>query len=158
MACLKHPELLTFPEHILLALTLVGECFGEPIEGQVAVANVIRNRVKYWKRSYPSIVFQHSQRKVFAFSCWGTKEDYLYDVWLGKGINHYEKKVLQQIYWISEGIVSNRIVDNVDGADHYYAYRLLRFRPWWAKGMKKIKRIGGHLFLRSDRVQGSMIV
>ena len=52
-----------------VALTLYAEARGEPIEGRIAVANVIRNRVRLQKARYG---FSPKQvcLKAHQFSCW----------------------------------------------------------------------------------------
>ena len=144
-------NLYSFSESTLLALTLVGECFNQFIEGQVAKANVIKNRVRYWRKSYQEIILQCNDEGVFQFTCWKDKGEWLFDIWKGTIIlNEYEKGILRQIFYIAEGICGNRILSNVKRSDHYHTNWV---RPWWGIKMKKIVTIGDHVFLESDRVR-----
>jgi spore germination cell wall hydrolase CwlJ-like protein len=138
-----------------MALTLVGEVFNQPVEGKIGVANCIRNRKKHWKRTYESVMLSYvkkGNRKIFQFSCWEDKLDYLYGIWAGSVVlNNYEKSLLREIYWIVDGVIGERITDNIGHADHYYAWRIVR--PRWAMKMKKTRTIQDHVFYRSDRVK-----
>ena len=144
-------NLYSFSESTLLALTLVGETFNQAIEGQIAVGNVIKNRVKYWRKSYQDIILQQNDSGIFQFTCWMDKGEWLFNIWKGVSIlNEYEREVLRQIFYVAEGVCGNRILSNVKRSDHYHTNWI---RPWWGMKMKKIVTIGEHTFLESDRVR-----
>ena len=138
-----------------MALLLIGEAFNQSIEGRIAVACCVRNRKKYWKMSYEKVMLSYVKRgekRIFQFSCWEDKLDYLYGIWSGKeNLSNYEKTVVREIYWIVDGVIGERVNDNIGYADHYYNWRLVR--PWWAMKMKKTRTIQDHVFYRSDRVK-----
>ena len=143
-------NLYSLSESTLLALTLIGEAFNQSIEGQVAVSNVIKNRVKYWKKSYQDIILQHNNKGIFQFTCWVDKGGWLFNIWQGTAdLTEYERDVLRQIFWVSEGVVGGRVMNNIKKSDHYHTNWI---RPWWARKMKKVITIGDHTFLESDRV------
>ena len=147
-------NLYSLSETALLALTLIGEAFNQSIEGQVAVANVIKNRVRYWRKSYQDIILQHYDT-IFQFTCWVDRGKWLFDIWKGTAeLSNYERDVLRQIFYVSEGVVGGRVLSNVGKADHYYALKWMKLNmpPRWAKSMKKVGTIGDLAFLQSDRV------
>lgn len=51
------------------AMTIDGEARGEPIDGQIAVGEVIRNRARRLRRTVPAVVLAPEQ-----FSCWSTHD------------------------------------------------------------------------------------
>jgi len=132
----------------IVALTIIGEARGEPVEGQIAVANVIRNRiiksraVKYWQ-----VVLEPKQ-----FSCWNEFDaNYHYLVDLAtlmlNGQKLYEAVQVQIIY-ITRGVLGNELMDNTRSAHYYMTTNLFNSdkRPSWAKVIKTQKRIGNHTF------------
>lgn len=56
-------------EVILMALTIWGEARGEPYEGKLGVAWVLRNRAKRWKFKMSRVVL-----KAWQFSFWNTDD------------------------------------------------------------------------------------
>jgi N-acetylmuramoyl-L-alanine amidase len=130
-----------------VALTLWGEARNESVEGIVAVANVIRHRVKTG-RSWKSVVHQRLQ-----FSCWwpqGGAANYEQVIGLarkivtGQGITQAS---WQECEWIAEGVMLGRFRDNVQGARHYLTTALLESHPpeWVASG-RRVVTIGHHTF------------
>jgi N-acetylmuramoyl-L-alanine amidase len=132
-----------------VALTLWGEARNEPVEGIVAVANVIRHRQVKTGRSWKTVVHQRLQ-----FSCW----------WPQGGAANYERVIslarkivtgqgLTQVAWhecdwIAEGILQGRFRDNVQGARHYLTTALLKADPpAWAKSGRVVAEIGRHTFI-----------
>ena len=60
------------PDHILVAITLWAECRGEPWDGQIAVAEVIRNRTV--KKHFSDGTVASTILWPYQFSCWNTKD------------------------------------------------------------------------------------
>lgn len=126
----------------LLGLTIYGEGRGEPIESQVAIGSVIRNRVNRWQNSYVDTCLHPKQ-----FSCWNT-DDPNYPIltelagkvlWAAPILDIF---ILECLY-IGIGISLNQIRDNTDGALYYLTSKLFNEdRPEWAKTAKDIKIIG----------------
>jgi spore germination cell wall hydrolase CwlJ-like protein len=123
-----------------LASGIYFEARGESVRGQAAVAQVILNRVR--NPSYPKticdVVYQNEDwrnRCQFSFACdnikdrirsdehWNTAREVAMAVTAGK-------------IWLTE----------VGSATHYHAVYV---RPNWAKTMKKVGRIGLHVFYRT---------
>jgi len=131
-----------------VALTLWAEARAEPIEGQIGVANVIRNRVKSgrWGRTYESVCLAPKQ-----FSCWipeGGKANYdalqvlKRSVELGGDI---KDRALRTCYWVASGCVDGSMPENVSGACHYHAITMASL-PKWAVGHVPVARLGHHAF------------
>ncbi|HEY0853922.1 MAG TPA: cell wall hydrolase [Devosia sp.] len=125
-----------------LATAIYFESRGEKYRGQVAVGQVVMNRVKH--RLYPSticgVVFQNQQKRnacQFSFACDGIPE-----------------RVTEQKYWkqaqeIAKGIVDGSLhLSEVGYATHYHATYVY---PHWAPRMKKVTKIGLHVFYQFKR-------
>lgn len=127
-------------EQKCLAEGIYFEARGEPVSGQAAVAQVILNRVR--NPAYPKtvckVVYQNKHwrnRCQFSFACdgirdrvnskrsWKTAQDVAIAVSAGK-------------IWFSE----------VGSSTHYHATYV---RPRWARSMKRVGKIGLHVFYRT---------
>lgn len=128
---------------ISLMLTIYGEARGESIEGQIAVANVIKNRVKQSGKSYEEIC--HADRQ---FSCWNHDDpNYPILMHLAQNIDD-NNPVLRQCQYIAEGIMTNKLLDNVHGVLNYMTASLFNSskRPHWAMHIGKVIEKGNHVF------------
>ncbi|GHA30266.1 hypothetical protein GCM10007989_27480 [Devosia pacifica] len=122
-----------------LATAIYFEARGEIYRGQVAVAQVVLNRVK--DRRYPSticgVVFQNQHRRnacQFSFACDGIPET----------IN--DRKSWTQAEEIAEKVVNGELyLAEVNDATHYHATYV---RPAWAPRMNKVTQIGLHVFYK----------
>lgn len=132
----------------VLFLTLIGEARGEPVEGQIAVANIILNRSKTRKVSIKNVCLQKSQ-----FSCWNENDpNYAVLMELGRiiinsGFKPYEEYA--QLNWIVDGIMANKVADNTKNRDHYMTAKLFLSdkKPSWAKNPKSDPiKFGNHVF------------
>lgn len=132
-----------------LGLTIIGEARGEPIEGQVAVGCVIRNRLhnspaKY--KNYHDVVFEHLQ-----FSCWNEHDsNYPYLLDLAKKMvdgTEITDPHLRQCFWVAQGIIDWIIIDNVAGAINYLERSLYdKGTVKWAKNAKHQVTYGNQVF------------
>ena len=130
-----------------VALTIYGEARGEPIEGKIAVANVLRNRRRSgrWGTSYASVCLAPLQ-----FSCWtpkGGAENYATLSELADRLGYAgtpDDPVVRECYGVAAGLEA-WIRDNVAGATHYHV-ATMRTVPKWAAGRDPVARIGDHLF------------
>lgn len=133
----------------VVAMTIWAEARAEPIEGEVAVGCVIRNRLLRPMR------YADTWAKVclarWQFSCWipeGGEQNYRLllarcDAAL-KGTLPWPA----QADWIAQGIISGAIEDRTGQATHYYAPRAMTpigKVPPWAKGLTPMK-VGSQLF------------
>ena len=126
-------------QHWCLATAIYFEARGESYRGQVAVAQVVRNRVKHG--AYPSticgVVFQNQtwrNRCQFSFACDGIPER----------VN--EKAAWRQAEEIATKVINGDIyLPEVSNATHYHANYVW---PKWAPKLKKLTKIGTHIFYR----------
>jgi len=132
-------------ERELLALAVYGEARGEPIEGKIAVASVIMNRLKrngwYGKDLYEVIL------KPYQFSCFNPGDPNRRRLEIiaenfSDYILNYEK--LRECYWVACGFLDHYLTSNVGDATHYHAVYI--DPPSWAQEMVEVARIGNHIF------------
>lgn len=135
-------------------LTLEAECGGEPVEGQIAVASVIRNRVgKRFGDSYRAVCLAPQQ-----FSCWNPGDDAHHVRLMAKARlvagDHAERTmvpsdpIVRQLKYLAQGIMSGDLLDNTVGANHYLTKKLFQSTPpKWAVG-QTARFIAHHAFLR----------
>jgi N-acetylmuramoyl-L-alanine amidase len=133
----------------IVALTLYGEARNERIEGLVAVACVIRNRVNAGRfgADYRDICLAPWQ-----FSCWKRE---------GGEANHAEvlkaarsialKKLLgpalRECVWVADGAVGDILRDVTRKSTHYMTRQLWETKPpKWAIGRTPAIGIGAHVF------------
>lgn len=136
----------------VVGLTLWAEARNQPIEGRIAIANVIRNRVKAQQKHFgltPRLVCL----KPLQFSCWNDGRDPNHALLTDTVQNVLRKEspgpILRECFWIAEGALSGSFTDNVRGSDHYLTNALLASKPpSWAKPEKVQIVIGDHSFLR----------
>ncbi len=133
-------------ERELVACTIVGEARGEPIEGQIAVGCVIRNRTS------PAKTYRQVVEAPFQFSCWNPGDPnrtFLFEL-----VQVYRAgttpKMLAQALWIADGIMVGSCQDNTVGATHYLTKSLfLSNPPKWAKArVGAVTMIGTHVFMK----------
>jgi N-acetylmuramoyl-L-alanine amidase len=148
------PQMRTIVEALsddtILGLTLWGEARSEPIEGIVAVASVIRNRMrdKRWPDTYRGVCLQRRQ-----FSCWrpegGPKN---YERMLELAGLYAEKKppagtMLEQCAWVALGVTRDALSDRVKGANHYHSAGMTP-RPSWAQPAVPVCQVASHVFYK----------
>lgn len=138
--------------HQLVAMTIWAEARAEPIEGEVAVGCIIRNRVLMPKRfddTWAAVCLAKWQ-----FSCWipqgGAANYHMLMTRCDAALAGREPWPRQPL-WIAEGIVSGAIEDRVGGATHYYSPAAMVPRgsmPKWAVGVTPVAIIGAHRFYK----------
>lgn len=128
------------PEQQCLASGIYFEARGESVKGQAAVAQVILNRVR--NPAYPNticgVVYQNEDWRnacQFSFACDNIK-DRVNSKYHWKTAREVAMAVTAGKIWLSE----------VGSATHYHATYV---RPNWASTMKKVGRIGLHVFYRT---------
>ena len=155
-------------EHVCMALALYHEARGEPLAGQVAVALAILNRAA--SPIYPSsickVVFQGAApaRKAghgscqFSFTCNNRllmprdPETFLRLFRLSRRIS----SIIDHHAGISptkENARIRKLMGRFANVTHFHRHDL---RPSWARRMRRITRIGRHVFFSSGRVTGCM--
>jgi len=136
------PQNASFRErdHACLAQAVYFEARGEPAEGQLAVAQVVMNRVasQYYPNNVCDVVYQNQNRRnrcQFSFACDGRPE-----------------RINDQEAWgvattIATKVLTGEVMSEAVGvqATHYHASYV---RPNWIRDMVKIRQIGAHIFYR----------
>lgn len=132
----------------VVAMTIWAEARAEPIEGEIAVGCVIRNRVLRPQR------FGDTWQKVclakWQFSCWipqGGEANYRMLMARCEAALKGDLPWPAQADWIAQGIISGAIEDRVAHADHYYASWMPK-PPKWAVGVEPVAVIGVHRFFQ----------
>jgi spore germination cell wall hydrolase CwlJ-like protein len=122
-----------------LAEGIYFESRGEPVRGQIAVAQVILNRA--FSGHYPSnvcgVVYQNAHRYLacqFTFAC-DRHPDVVRDRHAWERARKIAAGALDGKLWLPE----------VGKATHYHAYWV---RPWWVRTMTRLHKIGVHTFYR----------
>jgi spore germination cell wall hydrolase CwlJ-like protein len=122
-----------------LANAIYFEARGEPIRGQIAVAQVVLNRA--FSGKYPEtvcgVVYQNANRHLacqFTFAC-----DGIPDVVREPEAMERAKKIA------SETLDGKLWLPEVGKATHYHAYWV---RPGWVREMTKLHKLGVHTFYR----------
>ncbi|RWX77149.1 cell wall hydrolase [Neorhizobium lilium] len=134
------PLVFSAQEQQCLSSGIYFEARGESVKGQAAVAQVILNRVR--NPSYPKticdVVYQNEDwrnRCQFSFAC-----------------DNIQDRIRSQEHWdmareVAMAVTAGKIwLPEVGSATHYHAVYV---RPAWAKTMKKVGRIGLHVFYRT---------
>lgn len=122
-----------------LANAVYFEARGEPVRGQIAVAQVVLNRVfsPFYPKTVCGVVYQNVQRHLacqFTFACDGVPDVVTEpDAWARA------KRIAADMFdgklWMPE----------VAKSTHYHAYWV---HPDWVNEMKKIYKLGVHTFYR----------
>jgi len=123
-----------------LSMAIYHEARGEPLKGQQAAAQTIMNRVRshYYPDTVCGVVYQGSYRRTgcqFSFAC-DRRSDTPRDKQLWQASKTLATKVADGKVWLPD----------IGYASHYHATYV---KPKWRKYMKRIKRIGVHIFYRA---------
>lgn len=129
-------------EQRCLAAAVYFEARGEPDSGQAAVAQVVLNRVK--APAYPSticgVVYQNKDwrnRCQFSFACDGIRDKVA------------DKKSYAKAKKIAKSVTSGKSWSRKIGSStHYHATYV---SPRWAKKMKRMTKIGSHIFYKTHK-------
>lgn len=133
--------------------TLYGEVRSEPVEGIVAVAAVVRNRVNdgRWGKDYRRACLAPWQ-----FSCWNP---------VGGVRNHDKVAALvkqmsermsvtdpqvRELAYLAHGFLGGFLRDPVSGATHYHV-ATMQPRPKWARDQVPVAQKGHHVFYAGIR-------
>ena len=131
-----------------LALNVYHEAKNQSMIGQIAVAQVVMNRVH--DERYPNTIcevveqgptyswkpdFPVRNRCQFSWYCDGKSDT-------PRDLDAWEKAML-----VASGVYHGKVYDLVEGATHYHAYYVT---PEWASSKTYITRIEDHIFYRWD--------
>jgi len=122
-----------------LAEAIYFEARGEPVRGQIAVAQVVMNRVfsRYYPNSVCGVVYQNSSRRAcqFSFACDRIPNDRITEPMAMDRAKQIAHDTLDGKYWLTD----------VGKATHYHARWV---HPHWVREMQRLDRIGVHTFYR----------
>ena len=129
----------TLAELDCMADAIYFEARGEPVSGQIAVANVIINRVKsvYYPNSVCLVTRQGGIEKKscqFSFYCDGIREQILEPVVYAK-----IRKLAYEIMYGSKSRMTS-------SATHFHNVYV---NPKWTRSMTRITKIGDHIFYKN---------
>jgi Cell Wall Hydrolase len=127
-------------EEKCLADAIYFEARGEPLRGQMAVAQVVMNRVfsGYYPNNVCGVVYQNANRHLrcqFTFACEGKDLSRIDELDMWEQAKRIAKDMLDGKIWLTE----------VGHATHYHAYWV---HPSWVHEMNKMYRLGVHTFYR----------
>jgi hypothetical protein len=122
-----------------LANAIYFEARGEPVRGQMAVAQVVLNRVfsGYYPNNVCGVVYQNASHHLacqFTFACDGIP-DRITEPAAWERAKAIARDTLDGKFWLKD----------VGKATHYHAYWV---HPWWVHEMRRLDRIGVHTFYR----------
>ena len=131
---------------VCLALNIYHEARDQPFIGQVAVAQVVMNRV--YDDRYPDDVCE----VVMQGPTYSWKPDFpvrhrCQFSWYcdGKSDRTPDQTAWEQALIIAQGVHTGNLDDFVEGATHYHATYVL---PEWAETKTLVVQIGEHIFYR----------
>ncbi len=130
-------------ERRCMTTALYFEARSEPEAGQIAVGQVVMNRVR--SPDYPDticgVVYQGSNRRTgcqFSFTCDGKVD-----------------KPTNRVQWERSKRLANQVLEgrvwlkSIGHATHYHATYV---KPAWRRKMARVKQIGRHIFYKSPKV------
>lgn len=163
-ALIEALEAVNFSDRDALAVTVLFEAGGEAIEGRIAVACAVRNRVvadlgndgrpDWWGEGYRGVCWRKGARTEYGqFSCWWPS---------GGALNHQKLAAFAlevaagrvpagqaaawaECQWIAAGVISGAVRDRVAGCTHYHTRDV---RPAWSRGVAPAVVMGRHLFYK----------
>ncbi|MEM8784809.1 MAG: cell wall hydrolase, partial [Pseudomonadota bacterium] len=125
-------------EHECLAYAIYHEARGEPMSGQIAVAEVVLNRVahRYYPNSICGVVYENSDRFLscqFTFTCDGISD------------KPFDKASWRKSKLLASYLMKERDLGITNAATHYHADYV---DPYWADDLIKTVKIGRHIFYK----------
>jgi len=125
-----------------LAQAIYFEARGEPMLGQIAVANIVLNRVKstYYPNTVCGVVYQNYKnykRCQFTFACDG-RSDQPRDMKSWARSERLARQILQ----------GRKRLASMTNATFYHATYV---NPKWSREFSTVKRIGKHIFYRNEK-------
>ena len=128
-----------------IAEAIYFEARGETDIGKIAVAQLIikRKNMKNFPNTIYGVIHQKNKYGVCHFS-------YVCDIEAGVIVKKFsEQKSYEKSLEFAYGVLHNKYKMYAKNADHYYNPDKVESTPNWAKSMKKVAKIGNHLYLSS---------
>jgi len=125
----------------ILAKTIYGEARGEPLDGQIAVAWVVMNRVEKmnrWASSIRGVVLQRKQ-----FSCWNSSDENLGRI---AKVDMRDERYARAVAVAILVLNGDYNLDPTHGATHYINPDVCD--PAWQRDMVVTTTIGRHRFMK----------
>ena len=147
------PTLAQLDGYGLVYVTLWGEARGEPVEGQIAVAHVIRNRLHSGKW-FGGVNYHDVLERWAQFSClWPQLGGLNYQGVLDQaGVYQREEtlpgaqgRLQAQLQWVVGGVLDSLIMDNTSGSTHYYS-KYIEAPAWTRPPAVRMTELGRHVF------------
>lgn len=129
-----------------LALNAYHEARGEGAKGQLAVSEVVMNRVQEGDVTACEVIYEKKGKSCqFSWVCTDAKVDdpELYDIIRERMRNFYINRLLREEFSEDKVIIS----DSTSGATFYHSRKV---RPYWVTYFTRTAKIGNHLFYRED--------
>lgn len=122
------------PQLACLALAVYFEARGEPLAGQVAVAQTIVERVQddRWPGTVCAVVYQPRHFEFY----WDGKPETVRDNW-----------AWDRAMRVADAVASGVRNETCAGATHYHATYV---RPWWVDLVQPVCVVGNHVFYREE--------
>jgi len=135
-------------EAYCMAVNIYYEARGEPVQGQVAVGNVVLNRVK--SRSYPNTICGVVKQAKYDPIKYTLIKDKCQFSWYcdGKSDKVNKERAFKQAVGISIELLTGRINDNTNGATHYF--NPSKAQPYWANSMVHVATYDNHEFYKNN--------
>ena len=133
---------------LCLALNVYHEAKNQPFIGQVAVAQVVMNRV--YDERYPNTVCEVvEQGPTYSWKPDFPIRNRCQFSWYCDGLSDTpkEKDAWDNAIMVANSVYYGNFEDFVEGATHYHAYYVT---PEWASAKTYITRIEDHIFYRWD--------
>lgn len=127
-----------------MATAIYFEARGESIKGQIAVGQVIMTRVRstFYPNTICGVVYQGQWNKnacQFSFACDGVAD------------TPHDRKQWETALDVAKNVISGKVyLDEVGDATHYHATYV---SPDWKKLVKRVTKIGVHIFYKAPFVQ-----
>jgi len=116
---------------LCMALNIYHEARDQPVAGQVAVGQVVMNRVA--SSRYPDSV------------CGVVYDDMQFSwYWDGKSDMPLEPRAWESSVLVARAVLAGSGHNDMEGVFHYHATRV---NPFWSKEMTLVAHIGDHVFL-----------
>lgn len=136
----QRDEIIKLPDVEILARTIAGKARNQGLEGMVAFANVIKNRVNDFRHRYGSTMVNVCLKPA-QFSCWWVKGDNFEFVMDPPDSEMTAARVAAGLS------MKGLLIDNTSGSNLYHTVSI-RKKPSWATALGVFRRavIGDHVF------------